>query len=614
MIGESVTTWIRRIRVSGGYLKDLDVEFDRGLNVVVGARGTGKSTLLRLIRFALGVESAAEDRTQEDHDVAAILGSGEVTLDIETPSGLRLITVNGLGEGRVREFATSALALGQNELEAVASSSDERRQLLDLRASLISQETDYPSDVAETTQRLFLLRQQAGDLRDKTFGREQLKLDLASAEAEESRLTAKATESLADNRKTVAQHDGRLTQISSSVSRGTESMNQVKDLLLLAGKLSEASASLKTANLPDEFAAIITETAHRSRTSAKQLIGELEHALITLTNALESLKSEQAALLAIVAPIRADLDASAVGLGEVTSKLRGIRTQLEDLDSTTAQIAALEAESTALRKRREASLDQLEKSQHERFLHRADIAASISVVAGDDVTISVSHQSDTSDYWRSLERALKGSGIQYRPLVDRATQKLLPRELLRIAEHQNSDDLATVLGIPKDRATRFLAAFDSADSLADLAQIQLADSVDFILRQGGEDRLVQELSTGQKCAVTLPILISDESRTLILDQPEDHLDNEFLVSNIVTGLKRRTAGGAQSIIATHNPNIPVLGDAAQVIHLKSDGRSGRVNLSGRVDARPVKTTITSILEGGADAFELRAKFYGNTDE
>lgn len=137
----------------------------------------------------------------------------------------------------------------------------------------------------------------------------------------------------------------------------------------------------------------------------------------------------------------------------------------------------------------------------------------------------------------------------------------------------------------------------------------MADSVDFRLRDGSIDKSVDELSTGQKCAVTLPIVLSERDRTLILDQPEDHLDNAFLVKNIVSGLDMRRIEGAQTIVATHNANIPVLGAADNVIVLSSNGQYGNVEVQERFEYPAIVEKITSLMEGGHDAFARRSAFY-----
>ena len=115
------------------------------------------------------------------------------------------------------------------------------------------------------------------------------------------------------------------------------------------------------------------------------------------------------------------------------------------------------------------------------------------------------------------------------------------------------------------------------------------------------------LSTGQKCTAILPILLLDSDNPLIIDQPEDNLDNRFIFQTVVESV-RRVKQHRQLILITHNPNIPVLGDAEQVVVLESNGVRARLAREGNVDA--CKDEIVTLLEGGVEAFQKRGERYG----
>jgi ABC-type protease/lipase transport system fused ATPase/permease subunit len=94
---------------------------------------------------------------------------------------------------------------------------------------------------------------------------------------------------------------------------------------------------------------------------------------------------------------------------------------------------------------------------------------------------------------------------------------------------------------------------------------------------------------------------------LIIDQPEDNLDNHFIYETVVNSI-RRMKPRRQMIFITHNANIPVLGEADLVIVLDSDGKVGFIRKAGDVDS--CRDEIVDLLEGGREAFELRRKRYG----
>src|SRR5690606_30577891 len=102
-------------------------------------------------------------------------------------------------------------------------------------------------------------------------------------------------------------------------------------------------------------------------------------------------------------------------------------------------------------------------------------------------------------------------------------------------------------------------------------------------------------------------LLMESERPLLVDQPEDNLDNAFVFETIVQSINE-VKGRRQLIFVTHNPNIPVLGDAERVFALRSTGRAATVAKAGSVD--DVALEIMTILEGGRAAFEARRKRYG----
>jgi ABC-type lipoprotein export system ATPase subunit len=97
-------------------------------------------------------------------------------------------------------------------------------------------------------------------------------------------------------------------------------------------------------------------------------------------------------------------------------------------------------------------------------------------------------------------------------------------------------------------------------------------------------------------------------RVIVVDQPEDHLDNEFVTEILIRSLLKR-GNNSQIIFSTHNANIPVLGDANRVVYLGSDGQHGFVHHAGALDDDETVTAITNVMEGGREAFEKRASFY-----
>lgn len=121
---------------------------------------------------------------------------------------------------------------------------------------------------------------------------------------------------------------------------------------------------------------------------------------------------------------------------------------------------------------------------------------------------------------------------------------------------------------------------------------------------GRDFRPIAEGSPGQKTAALLAFLLSYGEEPLILDQPEDDLDNHLIYELIVTQL-REVKRRRQIIVVTHNPNIVVNGDAELVIALVVRNGRTETEAEGSLQERHVRDTICAVMEGGREAFEQR---------
>lgn len=133
------------------------------------------------------------------------------------------------------------------------------------------------------------------------------------------------------------------------------------------------------------------------------------------------------------------------------------------------------------------------------------------------------------------------------------------------------------------------------------------DSLDVQYSANGDGqrfRSIQEGSPGQKTAALLAFLLSYGEEPLILDQPEDDLDNHLIYDLIVTQL-REVKQHRQIIVVTHNANIVVNGDAELVVALAARGGETQKECEGSLQEKTVRKTICTVMEGGREAFEQR---------
>lgn len=127
--------------------------------------------------------------------------------------------------------------------------------------------------------------------------------------------------------------------------------------------------------------------------------------------------------------------------------------------------------------------------------------------------------------------------------------------------------------------------------------------VHFKSRGGGWSPLTHG-SPGQQTAALLAFVLGLGTEPIILDQPEDDLDNTLIYDLLVSQL-RETKLRRQVIVVTHNPNIVVHGDAEFVLSLEAGNGQTRIRCEGGLQEQKVRDEICRVMEGGSEAFETR---------
>jgi len=202
------------------------------------------------------------------------------------------------------------------------------------------------------------------------------------------------------------------------------------------------------------------------------------------------------------------------------------------------------------------------------------------------------------------------------------------QQLARITEHQKftpvffvnvvregEASLVQNFGITEAAASQLYKKLDD-DALFNLEEFEIPTKITIALNVGAKDnpnfKTTNELSVGQKCTALLSLILLENNEPLIIDQPEDDLDKSFIFSDIVTKL-RREKEKRQFIIATHDANLAVLGDAEQMIVLHASDKSVSLEkciTGASIDDAKVKFEVERLLEGGKEAFNRRREKYG----
>ena len=240
--------------------------------------------------------------------------------------------------------------------------------------------------------------------------------------------------------------------------------------------------------------------------------------------------------------LRKDIEALQAGAGSVVSIGQQLRERKAKLQSLSAFAKARRKSLEGLLSKRSAAQDRLDESRQQRFEGRLTAANKLEKLLGPRIKIGVRRAGQTEVYASAIADLLKGSGLRYNDLSQQIAGAVSPRELIEAAENNDAKSIAESAQIALDRTARVLGQVRTSN-LGSMATVLVDDEVSLHLLDGQSYKNIGDLSTGQRCTVVLPIVMQHADRILIVDQPEDHIDNAFIVDTLIRAIVGRPPEG-----------------------------------------------------------------------
>jgi DNA repair ATPase RecN len=615
------------LRVTGGFLAGAELEFADGLNCLIGGRGAGKTTALEFLRFGLGLMPDAKTSGQRykviDGLVKANLGSGRLTIELRTKTDLRYTAGRGVNEtvqvlneagtavpvSLDRDQIFSADIFSQNEIEEIASSPAAQLELLDRfqeqQAAAIAREMEQlQRELDQSSVDLRRLDQELDDLRGKASElpvlQERLKGFVEVAGPDAARINA------AHAAKSGRAREEKLPEILiTGLQRVTR---EIKSSHVAFQSTVEAQLDSEVRQGPNRelFEALAIDVAIFTQhlESAVQSIADAAGDAEARVRAHAITLAERHAIQE--ADYRTIIAASEEQGGRAAERV-ALQTSLADAQAAANDQLAKEKQRNGLTTTRNELLKRASELRDQRFALRKQVAERLSNQFP-SIRVTVGQAAELQQYRDLVAEALKGAGVKQGIVAERLSQVFLPGELARLVANNDYITLAERAAFDDDRARKVVDALKASGTYYAIETVDLDDRPCIELLDGETFKDSAQLSTGQRCTTILPILLTQSERPLLIDQPEDNLDNAFVYETIVKAL-RTVKGSRQVIFVTHNPNIPVLGEAERVFVFSSDGRHASLKQVGTVD--DCKDQIERILEGGREAFLQRKARYGH---
>jgi len=598
---EIKNSYIKSIAFEGGLLEGTKIDFSPELNNLIGIRGSGKSSLLEVLRYVLGISLPvnAADPEYKNSLVERSMGSGGkaiVTVVNKQNEEYRIEKLYGQKEDI---YKTNILQPGIS-IDATGFQSP----IYFGQKDLSNKGKDFEGDLI---QRLIGTRLKAV----------QTKIEQKKREVENIISELKKLQNLKSLKKeTDIQLQNWKHQLNFFKEKGVE--DKLKQQTLFDSDISKLVQNESTVrSYLSELASVISNHDYFFQQEItgseinKELFEEAKTIIQELKIEFEKLKTiqknsilSQQKLKEVIAKINIKKE----GLKEEFAKIkREINTDTINPDNFLNLNRQIE---TALLK-----LMEIEKSEKRRSDLQTNLLERLTELdnlwleeynvlnkevkrindAENKISIEVEFKGRRDKLTDKMKQVFRGTGIR-----ETAYQEIEANYKDFIQIYRDSSKLNDILS--ENHIVDFKRKF--SENLEDLLTFKVENNI--VIQYNGKS--LDKHSLGQRAsALILFLLAQRENDVLIIDQPEDDLDNQTIYDEVIKELKK-IKGNMQFIFATHNANIPVLGDSEKVVSCSYDEKKITVH-SGTIDNHQTQRYIVDIMEGGDEAFNRRKNIY-----
>jgi len=613
---------VRGVAITGGFLHEEKIHFSDNLNCLIGGRGTGKSTAIRAIAYAFGLNDEFGDCDNCPDSVTVFCEDANGILyryvrtrggDIEvTAKEDRSLTGMPIDAFRIEYF-------GQGELAKVADDPlkhpDLFQKFLDRHTNLrdlLETEESLVTSLQENAGRLSPLESAFGQLAAKKTSLGEIEKKLKVAEEGNLREVV-GTQSKIASEKTVRESiEAIATEYTtgwdlSGIQRGFD------QILATAGTCTGDEASTKTI---EAIKAVLLKNNAAVKQKEQELNTLLKLCAKELAALAGELKVSHQRMSGVVATKLADLKARGLttdipGLESLLRQKTSVGTEIAKVEQRTDERKQCLEQRTKLR----AELKKVrEKMTERRKAQLRGINANLGVTIK-DYTIFVKYDDAgiTAEFESFIQEKMHGTNMQDK-LIESLCSRITPSELADLVLQPNCREIAMKAGISSDWAEKIVEKLRYWHILFELQALAKQPKPVITVRTKSvppKEFPVLQLSDGQRHTILLTIaMLADSNVPLVIDQPEDDLDNAFIFSSIVTTL-RAIKERRQVILVTHNANIAVLGDSELLLPMYREKDCGKSKDRGSIDTDATKQRVIDILEGGLDAFLRRKEIYSH---
>ncbi|MDR2580951.1 MAG: hypothetical protein LBC85_08170, partial [Fibromonadaceae bacterium] len=598
---KTTNSYIKSISFEGGLLDGKQISFSPELNNLIGIRGSGKSSLLEILRYALNIPLSAQavDKDYKNGLIKYVLKSGgKVVVEIVDEHDKTYTIERVFGEkediykdGELQHEITldailrQPIYFGQKDLSNKDSNFEN-----DLINKLIGKKlNDINSKVEEQKNVIFRIINELKALDNLSDIKKETEIAQNNAE---HKLQLFKEKGIAEKMQIQTAFD---TDISKLNTYNEYVNNYVSELNTLIHNYEYLSSQ----SLQSEINRDIFE-------EAMQQVGLLKIEFDKLKTVVANLLRINTNLLNISSKVLMKKEESKEEFAQIKREINipelnpddfiKLNRILETSKLKLIEIGKSENKRKDLDKQLSNALVLLDKLWLEKFnIIQKDVEKINN--SGTKLFIEIEYKGQRDKFLSKLQESFRGSGIRvtsFENIRDKYT------DFIQIYK----DDFKEINNIlNENQSNDFKKQFFK--DLYDLLIFKVENKITIKFN----DKPLGEHSLGQRASALILFLLSQkENDILIIDQPEDDLDNQTIYNDVIKEIKQ-LKGQMQFIFATHNANIPVLGDSEMVVACQYIPDTEIKIENGSIDCRSVQEKIIGIMEGGKEAFNVRKNIY-----
>ena len=594
--------YIESLNIEGGKFNEKKFYFSKELNNIIGIRGSGKSAVLEITRDILGLKSDV-DNNYKDNLVKYYVDSGcKATLNIVDRYNRKYKIIKYFSDNKtyiendngdienisVEALIKNPLYFGQKDLSMRTDNFEMKllEKLVGYKDVLYTEEfNNINNQIKEDFSTLINLFEIPDKIAEQTIEKNNINTQLKVFKEKGINEKLEKIQNFNDDTLEIENTIQKLNTLINDMNNSTEiTINDIEEIKKYKSKYNseifeDINNGLNRIIIQMQSFEKIKENINKEIALLKQIQGKFITKKDGFIDEFEKIKREINQDLNPDTYLKLNQDKA-----KIETSIKNFKDKLENINTTKARL------NKNLKKRRELIMrvNSIYKDRIQKINESQD-----------NIKITFVANGNKEKFIDDMKNLVRGSGIR----GDIISKLNNFSDYIGIMEDIYLNDSKILKTLIKD---------SDIEKINNIMKGKLDIVCEYVSENDVEikyhDKPLKNHSLGQRAsAIILFIIEQKENDLIIIDQPEDDLDNQVIYKELITTIRKRKKD-IQFIFSTHNANIPVLGDAEQIICLKDDGSNININ-NNSIDNSSIQNDIVQIMEGGPEAFKRRQQIY-----